>query len=244
MPRIDYVFLDDGGVMSDPRLRPSQWEQRIGEFFPPRLGGTPEQWALANRSMRPTLFAWLDEAWARWDDATGDYAGLVDEYYSNWLTWMCAEAGIKPPESDEARVALAREATEYIMTRVRAAYPGADEAVRRLARDRVLYTASGTPSWELAYILSARSIEGLFRTLYGPDLLNVPKQYLLFYERLFKYSGADPKASLLVDDSAEQLALARKLDVRSVLVSETAQSEPGIPVIRSLAELPGIIDKL
>lgn len=226
MSRIDYVFLDDGGVLSDNRLRPPQWEQRIGEFFPPRLGGSAILWAEANRRVLSDLFAWIAEKWARWDDSSGDYVSLIiDDYYNRWLTSMCAAAGIEPPQTDEARVALAREAVAYIMPRVRADYPGTAEAVRRLGRNRVLYTASGTPSWEFGYILGGVGIEGEFRTLYGPDLLNVPKQFPLYYERLFEHSGVDPSASILLDDDAQQLAYARAFGVRTVLVSETAPPE-------------------
>lgn len=34
------IFVDDGGVMNDNRLRAPQWRRLLGEFFPPRLGGS------------------------------------------------------------------------------------------------------------------------------------------------------------------------------------------------------------
>ena len=50
------VFLDDGGVMSDNRLRGVQWQRLVGEFFVPLLGGTHEAWANANLVVASRLF--------------------------------------------------------------------------------------------------------------------------------------------------------------------------------------------
>jgi len=38
------VFLDDGGVLNDNDRRAVEWRRLLGEFFAPRLGGTPEAW--------------------------------------------------------------------------------------------------------------------------------------------------------------------------------------------------------
>ena len=47
MPRL-VIFLDDGGVMNDNRLRGTQWQRMVAEFFVPKLGGTLEAWTAAN----------------------------------------------------------------------------------------------------------------------------------------------------------------------------------------------------
>lgn len=38
MPRL-VIFLDDGGVMNDPRVRRVQWSRQVAEFFVLKLGG-------------------------------------------------------------------------------------------------------------------------------------------------------------------------------------------------------------
>ncbi len=43
------VFLDDGGVMNDNRMRGPAWQRLVAEYFAPRLGGEPAAWAAANR---------------------------------------------------------------------------------------------------------------------------------------------------------------------------------------------------
>jgi hypothetical protein len=42
--QIRVVFLDDGGVLNDNERRAPEWRRLLGEFFAPRLGGTPEAW--------------------------------------------------------------------------------------------------------------------------------------------------------------------------------------------------------
>jgi hypothetical protein len=62
------LFLDDGGVMNDNRLRGPQWQRLVAEFFVPRLGGTQEAWSEANRIVISRLLepaAWARQAGAR-----------------------------------------------------------------------------------------------------------------------------------------------------------------------------------
>ena len=49
MQPIKHIFLDDGGVLNDNDRRAPQWQRLVGEFFVPRLGGTHQAWAEANR---------------------------------------------------------------------------------------------------------------------------------------------------------------------------------------------------
>ena len=54
-PRI--VFLDDGGVISDNRVRAEEWPRHVGEFLGPRLGGDADVWAAANREVFPRVWS-------------------------------------------------------------------------------------------------------------------------------------------------------------------------------------------
>ncbi|MGH2353995.1 MAG: hypothetical protein ACRDJN_20515, partial [Chloroflexota bacterium] len=113
------IFLDDGGVMNDNQLRGPQWQRLVGEFFPPLLGGVPEAWAQANRSVAERL----------WDEYTRTMRGRVDADYAAfwrenqiaWLRGMCELVGLPSPSEDES-FDLAERATEYVTPRVRSTF--------------------------------------------------------------------------------------------------------------------------
>jgi hypothetical protein len=68
------IFLDDGGVMNDNRLRGPQWQRLLGEFLPPRLGGEAVAWAEANRVVAPPLWdGYLQRRFGRVDVRFADY---------------------------------------------------------------------------------------------------------------------------------------------------------------------------
>ena len=52
------VFLDDGGVLNDNERRTAEWGRLIADYLSPRLGGTREAWAEANRDV-------FDRQWRR-----------------------------------------------------------------------------------------------------------------------------------------------------------------------------------
>ncbi len=142
------IFLDDGGVMNDNNVRAPQWQPLVGEYLVPRLGGTPERWAEANRAFTDRIFA--PSAWEARLAAANDYADFERIYYLDWLWGMCESLGIEPPP-EEASIKLAREASAWIISRVRSAFPGAAEAIRLLhERGYILHTASGESSTDLA----------------------------------------------------------------------------------------------
>ena len=77
------IFLDDGGVMNDNRLRAGQWQQLVAEFFTPRLGGTPEGWAAANRVVIEWLFD--PDNWEARLRATTTYAEFDRAYMDHMV---------------------------------------------------------------------------------------------------------------------------------------------------------------
>lgn len=194
MPHL-VLFLDDGGVMNDDRARSPQWRRLLGEFFPPRLGGTAEQWAAANAA---AVACWSGEHTERlWQEAAGEYATFVR---LAWLRAMCAYLGIPAPP-EEVCVDLGEQAAAYVRPRVRAEIPGAAEAVRRLWRmGYPLYTASAGSSRELEDHLGTIGVRHCFKRLYGPDLVGILKAGPEYYARLFADAGVAPGEALVVDD--------------------------------------------
>jgi HAD superfamily hydrolase (TIGR01509 family) len=238
------VFLDDGGVMNDNNVRGPQWQRLVGEFLAPRLGGSPEKWARANRGFILTLFE--PGAWQARLLAAPDYASFERAYYVDWLASMCPLVGVPVPSEDES-VALAREAGAWIIPQVRSAFPGAVEAIRLLhGRGYPLHTASGESYADLDAYLKGMGVRACFDRLYGPDLIDTFKLGPEYYERLLADSGLSPGDALVVDDSPDAVRWAAQAGARAVLVGPAQASHDGQPVetITGLSELPTLIERL
>ncbi|MCH7953608.1 MAG: hypothetical protein IIC25_06925, partial [Chloroflexi bacterium] len=162
------LFLDDGGVLNDNSLRGPEWLRLVGEFMPARLGGTAEQWASANRVV-------FSPVWGNLTKRLADFASHQEfqrTYATDWMRGMCAHVGITPLRDDDA-VTVYKELSIYIGERANSEIVGAADAVLSLHRaGYTLYTASGTPSWELRGIGAKMGIGEAFSGLYGPDLVD------------------------------------------------------------------------
>jgi phosphoglycolate phosphatase-like HAD superfamily hydrolase len=229
------IFLDDGGVMNENRVRGEQWRRLVGEYFAPRLGGTHEAWAAANRAFTDELF---DPAnWAARLGASPDYQHFDYHYQLDWLSGMCTFVGVPMPATQDG-YHMARQATAYITCRVRASFRGVVETIRQLQRDGyTLYTASGEPSWDLESYLGGMEVRECFTRLYGPDLIDTFKTGPAYYERIFADSGVDPADALVIDDNAQAVAWVRGAGASATqVVANIATAADG--AIPSLAHLP------
>jgi len=236
------LFFDDGGVLNDNALRGAQWQRMVAEFFAPILGGDPETWAAANRVVITGILE--PTAWLARMQAAPDYRTFDRAYQLDWLHRMCAIVGVQPPPDDEA-VELARRANASIIPRIRAAFPGAAEAIRTLhARGYLLHTASGASSWDLAAYLDGMGVRDCFGRLYGPDLIDTFKMGPEFYTRLLADAGVAPEEALVLDDNAGVLRWAAQVGARTVLVrAGPAEGLETTLRIGSLAELPELLRK-
>jgi HAD superfamily hydrolase (TIGR01509 family) len=237
------VFLDDGGVMNDNRLRGPQWQRLVAEFFAPQLGGAPEAWAAANRTVIKGMLepaAWQD----RMQTASG-YQQFERAYQIDWLKSMCALVGVSAP-ADDTCYALARQATALIIPQIRSAFPGAVEAIRTLhQRGYLLYTASSGASTDLAGHLEGMGVRDCFQRLYGPDLIDTFKNGSDYYERLFADAGVPPANALVLDDGPQAVMWARRAGASAILVGRASSELDSLaPQITSLAELPEIIQDI
>ena len=123
---------------------------------------------------------------------------------------------------------------------IRELAPQGAAAVKDLNR---LQEATGV-SGELEHRLSGMGVRKLFQRLYGPDLVNVPKTGLRYYERVFEDAGVDPGTALVVDDKPEFVDHATSLGAQAVLVSATEAPLERTLCLSSLAELPALLDSL
>jgi phosphoglycolate phosphatase-like HAD superfamily hydrolase len=209
---IRVVFVDDGGVLNDNHARAPQWRRLLGEYFVPRLGGTPEAWAAANTGA-------FERSWSRFIEMVahaGESGGVdrwVREERARWLSDMCEQVGVATPgDAESSGVA----ASIWVSERVKSEIPGAVDAVRQLAHSGlVLHTASGGLSWELDPYLRSMGIRQLFGRLYGPDLVDRYKNGPHYHAAILADSGSDPEHAAVVDDSAEARAWAGAVGMRS-----------------------------
>jgi FMN phosphatase YigB (HAD superfamily) len=238
------IFLDDGGVINDNEVRGRQWQRLVGEFYAPRLGGTPEDWAEANRVFTAGLFETV--AWNARLQQTHNYADFDRQYMRDWITGMCGMLGIEPPPEEEG-IALAREGGNWIIPQVRAAYPGAIETIRVLHDEGyTLYTASGASSWDMKAYLEPYGVVECFVRLYGPDLVDTHKKGPEYYRLIFEDSGVRAEDALVLDDNPMVLGWAGEVGARGVLVGKHASEKVSglVAEIGSLAELPELLQRI
>jgi beta-phosphoglucomutase-like phosphatase (HAD superfamily) len=215
------LFLDDGGVLNDNRLRRPEWQRLIGEFMPARLGGTVDQWTSANRVVFPEVWANVQKrlpVFASHDEFQRTYA-------TNWISAMCACVGIAPPRNDEA-VTLYRELSIYVSKRATSAIAGAADAVLSLHRaGYTLYTASATPSWELRGISAKMGIAETISELYGPDLVDQVKYGPIFYQKVFAHAAVAPARALVIESDPECCRWASEVGASAIWIDADGRGD-------------------
>jgi len=232
------VFLDVGGVINDKDQLATQWQRLVGDCFVVLLGGTAEGWAQANRLVTERLLE-LESAQAR-----ANFVRFYRAYQLTWVRGMCDLQNMPIPSVEEC-MDLASRATTWISRRIRAAVPGAAQAIHLLYNQGYrLHTASGSCSREVAGYLEGMGVRHCFGRLYGADLINAFKQGPDYYERIFADAGIQPTEALVVDDSAEAIRWATLVGARTILVSTSFHPEQDtIPRIGNLAELPAFLQQ-
>ena len=210
------IFLDDGGVMNDNEKRTPQWRELVAQYFSPRYGGSIQDWKKANKQ----VFELLWERYERTlkENPMVDYVDYWKREQIRWLTDMFKFIEIPAPPYDQC-AEIAREASVWITSHVRSAYPGVNEAVNLLKKhDIKLCTASGEVSWELRGYLTGMGVLDSFHKLYGPDIINRMKANESFYQKILDDMQIDPSEAIVVDDSSDYLAMASKLGITTIHV--------------------------
>jgi phosphoglycolate phosphatase-like HAD superfamily hydrolase len=226
------LFVDDGGVLNDNRLRPSQYLTLIGEFLPSRLGGTAERWREANRAAAPAAWQGIVERLPEFRT----HREFHRTYGLDWMKRMCDLAGVALPPEDQAWTVFC-DVMRHCTERVSSAAAGAVDAVRALRRaGYTLYTASGTTSWELRGIVANMGLSEAFTELYGPDITDRVKYGPQYYEAIFAHAGVDPAGALVVDSDEECCVWAVEAGANAVWVDSNGRGD-----VRSLAEVARLL---
>ena len=219
--RPTHLFLDDGDVLNDNRVRAGEWLRLIGEFMPPRLGGTTEQWQTANQLVFPQVWG---DLLARMPDFASHQA-FQRTYAIDWMAAMCDAVGVTRLPDDRA-VELHTELSVYVNARAMSAIAGAADAVRALHRSGyTLYTASGTTSRELRAIMEHMGISDVFSEFYGPDLIDHVKHGSVFYQKIFDDAGVSPDRVLVVDSDASCCRWASEAGANAVWIDPDGRGD-------------------
>jgi len=133
-----------------------------------------------------------------------------------WIEYMFDAVAVeRPPKKDYYNICRAIE--DWVTPQIRSELPGIIPAIKTLKNQGFnLYTASGESSTLLHGYLSGMGILELFTTLYGPDLVEIMKGGIKYYQKIFAHARVDPKKVILVDDKPELLQLAERLGIHII----------------------------
>jgi len=87
-------------------------------------------------------------------------------------------------------------------------------------------------------------VRDCFERLYGADLLDTLKEGPEYYTRLFADLQIVPGDACIVDDNPRVLVWASELGARTVLVGVEREISNAMLHIRSLAELPALLQQI
>jgi len=122
------------------------------------------------------------------------------------------------------------------------AYPGVEEALRTLGRERALAVLTNKPRRESVMILEGLALYRHFRAVYGGDSFAERKPHPMGVHHLLDELGCTAAETLFVGDSAVDVRTARSASVRSCLVAygigyaDAKDLEPDL-VVQDLREL-------
>ena len=126
------------------------------------------------------------------------------------------------------------------------AYPDARPALRELRRRGLRLVAASNWDCSLPDALAGVGLDGLLDAVVASAPAGAAKPEPGLFHTALEAAGVEPVAAVHVGDSLEHdVAGARAAGVRAVLLSRHGGPAPrGVPVIRSLEELPAVIAEL
>jgi len=125
-----HIFFDDGDTLNDNKIRGKQWQELIGEYFSPRFGSTPESWGTANLELTKD-FGGAGVPKLLYDNRNKTFKMFIEWFIEKWINEMFDFVGIKRPDKEMYKK-IYYGASEYVASRVKAAFPGVSESIKDL----------------------------------------------------------------------------------------------------------------
>lgn len=214
------LFIDDGGVMNDNRVRGPQWSALIGPWLAERYGGDAARWSAVNREA-------LNVSWGGVVARFSEYE-TYGEFHRDYAVAWCREMFTRverPAPGVEESLRIVDESNRFVHGQVKADIPGAVEAIRAFSdAGYAIHGASGTPEGELRCILERMGVRDCFGTLYGPDIVDVPKYGARYYRAIFAHAGVDPADAVVLESDAATCEWAREAGAGAVHVAEDSDA--------------------
>lgn len=239
------IFLDDGGVMNDNRLRGPKWQKLVGDFFIPRYGGTPEIWNEANIKALTYEIEKMNQIIA--EQPFYSYNKFSQEIRPTKIEIMFSHLGLEIPSKNECN-RLIDEAWEWIMPRAHAPFPDVIDSIKKLSKKYNLYTASNEDSESLKKYLSGMGVLDCFASpehIFGPDLIDQFKSHESYYEKIFEYVDIIPEQTIVVEDNPLFIKFAEKSGARVIQSRlDPVHSQVTKYSITNMTDLPLIVKSL
>jgi HAD superfamily hydrolase (TIGR01509 family) len=222
------IFFDMWGVLIDGTDLPRRWQEHVGEFLAPRLGGDIAAWGPANEYAAARMFA-------RYRDPMGTPRETHPRLRRLWLREMCERVGVAPPKNAGA---LAEETIAWVTSQISVPTAGAIETVRALkSRGHRLFTSAGAHSVDTDGYLRAMGIRELFDEVYGSDVIDRWKTNAGFYRKTLERSGVPGEDALTVDDQEKCLDWAKRAGFSRTFLLAPAASASAHERVATLSEL-------
>jgi FMN phosphatase YigB (HAD superfamily) len=227
------IFFDMWGVLIDGTNVPTRWQELIGDFLAPRLGGEVAAWREANVYAAERMFA-------RYRDPKGTPRETHPRLRRLWLREMCEKVGVPVPKNAGP---LAEETIAWVTSRIDERSPGAVETVRAIkTRRHRIFTSAGAHSLDTDGYLRAMGIRELFDATYGSDLIDRWKTNAGFYRKILEHSGVHGEDALTVDDQEKCLDWAKRAGFARTFLLAPAGTASAHETIATLSELPARLE--
>jgi len=233
------LFLDDGGVLNNNRIRGREWKRLVPAYFIPRYGGTEKQWAQANGLAAQKIMNRIKESYNLMQQQLP--AGYHQQEDYEWLVTMFEYLRLELPQDVEAE---SQHARAWICERVNSAYPGIKDIIPLLAERYALYTASNEVSFELLAYLKGMGIAHHFTEFYGSDLIGALKTSPFYYQQLAELTAVNPSEAVIIDDNPQNLKYAKEVGFHTILSRQDGQNYQYPYAFEHGHQLPRLIEEL
>lgn len=184
---------------------------------------------------------WFMAEWPRRRDASEDYITPLRELDTDYVYRVFDLYGRPFSGSRDAAYALVRRLTRAVASQIDTVYLDVRPALEGLrAMGCRIFPATGADRNYLEGLLEGSRLGAYFEEIITPDMLNVDKRRLRFWEAILARTASSAAASFAVDDDAEVLKAARVAGLHCVLIDREGSQTEATPWAVRLEDLSGL----